>query len=255
MSHTQQPTLLLEHQGYSIRESKRAKKLQLSVSPLGNVEVVVPLGMDHGRIPVFVAQHKAWINQSLKRIRHHRSSMLDAVLPERIVFQATEQQWLVNYQMGANNVSRELANEKADGIGGNDATGRYLLQLTSKAEIDVFPLLSEWLTNKARQILIPWMHDISRETALPFRSVTIRAQKTRWGSCSSTKSINLNRALLFLNPRMVRYVLVHELCHTRHLNHSANYWSLVQRYEPDYRVLDAALNKATYSIPRWAYPA
>jgi len=259
MSQHQQLTLPLELQGYTIRESKRAKKLQLSVSPIGNVEVVVPAGTDRGQIPVFIARHEAWIKQSLKRIQQYRGSIPDEALPNRIEFQATQQCWQVGYQMGDHYVGREnrvreSLNKTLCCAQDTDAVVEHLLQLSLKNESDVLPLLRDWLTSKAKQTLIPWIHQVSSETALPFKSVTIRAQKTRWGSCSSRKSINLNRALLFLKPRIVRYVLVHELCHTRHLNHSAAYWDLVRRYEPEYRALDAALNRATYLIPRWAYP-
>ncbi|NOZ52389.1 MAG: M48 family metallopeptidase [Gammaproteobacteria bacterium] len=259
MQQHQQVALPFEFQEYTIRESKRAKKLQLSVSPIGKVEVIVPAGMDHRQIPVFVARHRTWIKQSLRRIHQQRSSVLDAVLPQQIVFSATQQQWQVSYLMGSDNHMNELAGSNVTGVNAGEAINPglddcYLLQLSIKNEHYALSMLSDWLTEKARQILTPWMQDLSRETGLAFNSVAVRAQKTRWGSCSSKKSINLNRALLFLEPELVRYVLVHELCHTRHLNHSALYWALVEYYEPNYKTLDTALNKATYLIPRWAYP-
>ncbi len=79
----------------------------------------------------------------------------------------------------------------------------------------------KWLTQRAKENLIPWLKRVSDETELPYSSVSIRQQQTRWGSCSSRGSISLNARLLFLPPELVTYVLVHELCHTRYLNHSA----------------------------------
>ncbi len=64
-------------------------------------------------------------------------------------------------------------------------------------------------------------------------------------------SISLNYCMLFLQPEQVRYVMIHELCHARHMNHSRRYWALVARHEPDYRSLDKGLNSAWKQIPAW----
>jgi predicted metal-dependent hydrolase len=64
---------------------------------------------------------------------------------------------------------------------------------------------------------IPWLKRVSKKTGLSYAAASIR-QQTRWGSCSSRRLINLNARLLFLPPNLVTYVLVHELCHTKHLN-------------------------------------
>ena len=66
--------------------------------------------------------------------------------------------------------------------------------------------------------------------------LTIRSQRTRWGSCSAKGNLNFN-CLLMLCPEDVRnYVVIHELCHRRHLNHSADFWAEVEKYCPDYRI-------------------
>jgi len=112
--------------------------------------------------------------------------------------------------------------------------------------------LNEWLQDKAQKVLIPWVQEISRDLSLPFARVTIRRQKTRWGSCSKQRSINLNRNLLFFPAHLVRYVLVHELCHTRQLDHSRKFWSLLERHEPDARKRRHEMEIAGDQIPPWA---
>ena len=76
--------------------------------------------------------------------------------------------------------------------------------------------LKEWLTDKAEERLIPWLKRISDEIGLSYSAVLIRQRQTRWGSCSARRLISLNARLLFLPPELVTYVLVHELCHTKH---------------------------------------
>lgn len=69
-----------------------------------------------------------------------------------------------------------------------------------------------------------------------YTRITIRDQKTRWGSCSSTGTLSFNYRLMFAPPRVLDYVVVHELCHLTHMNHSRAFWDLVASVLPDYRV-------------------
>jgi predicted metal-dependent hydrolase len=71
---------------------------------------------------------------------------------------------------------------------------------------------------------------LARKHGLTYQSVQIRKSKTRWGSCSSKKAINLSLYLMLLPPHLREYVLLHELCHTIHMNHSPVFWALLDRY-------------------------
>ena len=114
--------------------------------------------------------------------------------------------------------------------------------------------LRSWLLDQADYHLTPWL---KREAQIVGRRpvrVQVRLQRTRWGSCSNSGTVSLNAALMFLEPAVVRYLLVHELCHLIALNHSRKFWSAVARYEPNYEALDRELTKAWHEIPLWAHP-
>ena len=133
-----------------------------------------------------------------------------------------------------------------------DTDGRRLLRVAVTDDMAMPLALRGWMQGYARQRLLPWLQAVSEECRLPFARATVRAQKTRWGSCTARGHISLNRHLLFLQPQLVRYLFIHELCHTVHLNHSQRYWSLVRRYEPDYAVREAELRQAARHVPLWA---
>lgn len=69
-----------------------------------------------------------------------------------------------------------------------------------------------------------------------YTRITIRDQKTRWGSCSSTGTLSFNYRLMYAPPRVLDYVVVHELCHLTFMNHSKDFWNLVASVLPDYKV-------------------
>jgi len=104
-------------------------------------------------------------------------------------------------------------------------------------------VLHKWLQLKGRKHLIPWLDSLSAKTALPYNKISIRGQRTRWGSCSEHNNINLNYKLLFLEPELVDYIIIHELCHTKHLNHSQEFWQLVAKFHPNHRDLRKQLRK------------
>ena len=100
------------------------------------------------------------------------------------------------------------------------------------------PLTEAEIRTLARQALSelpPRLSIFAEQMGVTYRRVTIRNQRTRWGSCSSKGGINLN-CLLMLCPREIQdYVMVHELAHRREMNHSARFWAIVEGVIPDYR--------------------
>ncbi len=134
-----------------------------------------------------------------------------------------------------------------------EAAGRRLVVSGDTRDVELCWVgLRRWLSRQARVVLGAWLAELSREADLPFVSLTIRNQRSRWGSCSSRGTISLNCKLLFLPQPLVRYVLLHELCHTRQRNHSGAFWVLMAEKEPDYRRLRAELRTAGRYVPDWA---
>jgi predicted metal-dependent hydrolase len=111
--------------------------------------------------------------------------------------------------------------------------------------------LRRWLTSVARSEFEAQIQALSLMTEISFKKIQIRCQRTCWGSRSSSGTISLNLCLLFLGAELTRYLMIHELCHGRHMNHSKRFWKLVSRYEARYRELDRQLGESWRQVPVW----
>ena len=87
----------------------------------------------------------------------------------------------------------------------------------------------------ARQLVQDGLSRFSAIYPFPFGTVSIRNQRSRWGSCSRQGNLSFNYRVVFLPPRLAEYVIVHELCHLKEFNHSPRFWELVSQAVPEYR--------------------
>ena len=223
-----------------IRESKRARRLILRVRPPDSVEVIVPKRTNPVEIERFISVNRAWIENAQEDTRRRYPEALRA-MPTRVVFPALGRAWDVNYHTGS--VQRAQLRRGQD---------RLELFLPREQNDLARQLLRQWLLDMARRELKPPLYALSRETGFRYKRVQVRTQRTRWGSCSSTGTISLNAALLFLDSVLIRYLMIHELCHLKYLNHSRRYWQLVSGFQPDYRSIDRRLGEAWMQVPSWA---
>ena len=88
---------------------------------------------------------------------------------------------------------------------------------------------------KAKETITKRVIYFARLMGVSYRNITIKEQKTRWGSCSSNGNLNFNNRLLFVPKELVDYVVVHELAHRKEMNHSNAFWNVVEKYMPDYK--------------------
>ncbi len=228
---------------YEFRRSKRAKRLQIRVLPTGRVEVVLPQGCSEKRGHALVRDRADWILRALKKAAGCAPE-INPCFPAALNFPAINETWKITREVD-NHPTRISLRESGDSLVISGATMQDNV---------CFGALKKWLAHKGKKDLIPWFDSVSCEVKLPYKKVSVRGQKTRWGSCSSQRSINLNYKLLFISPEQVRYLFIHELSHTRYMNHSQLFWSLVGKLEPDYRYLDKSLARAMREqVPGWLW--
>lgn len=153
---------------------------------------------------------------------------------------------------GSGGHAGRLGTGSAGGSPGNEAG--WLVLEGAVADTDLCrQVLRRWLAGKARRHLVPRLYRLASQHGFAFRRVAVRCQKTRWGSCSARGTISLNLKLLFLPSELVDHVLIHELCHTVHLNHSPAFWALLRKHDPHADERRRRLGTAWQYVPPWLW--
>jgi len=225
---------------YVVRVSPRARRVILRVTRAEGLVVVVPPGFNKKNIPGIVEARRAWIDRAVQRIGKPEA----LAAPHVVDLPALGESWTVFYVPSEKNEVRLTPN----------CHGTLRIEGQVESTETVVDVLKQWLTVKAKAHLFPWLQAVSAETRLPYGRAGVRSQSTRWASCSKDGNISLNRSLLFLPPELVRHVFIHELCHTKHMDHSPKFWKTFEKLEPDCRKLEAQVKRAEKHVPIWAQP-
>ena len=226
---------------FVIRRSKRARHVRLTIHPDKGLEIVLPMRVNAAEAMQFLNQKRAWVERHAELLHPNNRQQAAAQydIPSTIELPAIHQTWAC--QIVASSQPARLIQKP------------QTLQFTGPStNIQPYvPALKVWLRKQAMLSLGPWIRQLSQQHNLPFNRLSFRFQRGRWGSCSSDNNISLNVKLLFLPLESVQYVLIHELCHTMHLNHSADFWNTVKRLEPNYQAIDKRIHAMERQVPLW----
>ncbi|HEX2792600.1 MAG TPA: SprT family zinc-dependent metalloprotease [Candidatus Paceibacterota bacterium] len=171
--------------GYELHESKRAKRMSVTVYPNGRVRVSKPVRVSREKVEAFVAKQQDWIARTQAKFLRHSGGQLPIPLPKP--------------------------------------------RRGSKAYKEA--------VEAARTLVHERLTFYSSLYGFPYGLVSIRNQRTRWGSCSAAGNLSFNYKIAFLPPALADYIVVHELCHTKEHNHSERFWKLVERAVPEHKAL------------------
>ena len=221
---------------WQLRLSKRAKRPRLTISRYGEVQLVWPHRMSQQHIASMLQEHTAWVLKHLQKTDNNKTNI---VPPQTIMFAAVQRMWSVKY------IQAEAGFKVVEGEQSLTVSGYIEDKEALRKALNI------WIKKKGHMYLKPWLADMAQEMQVSYAAVSIRLQKHRWGSCSSKGRINLNAALLFLPDFLVRHVLIHELTHLKHLNHSLDFWSNVETFDVNYKNHRKLLKQYTADVPVW----
>lgn len=228
----------------SIKVSARAMRPRLKMTPHDGLVVVVPSGFDKKQVPALLLRHEVWIQKVAAELDAQRQEPLavsEGGLPCMIAFPHFAQSWEVEYAqtaIGEGKIKERCPNSL---LVSGDVANRVLCQR----------LLHSWLKHRARLTLLPFLERLAAAHAFDYAEGKVRLQHSRWGSCTARRTITLNTKLLFLPEHLFSHIMLHELCHTVHLNHSTSFWALVQQHDPLWRRNNKEMKSAWKYVPEW----
>ena len=207
----------VEHDSEAIEfvRVRAARKYILRVRPDGSLRVTIPRGGSGAQATQFVARQRAWIARERARVRRERA-------PVRWGAGST-------VLLGGDPHTIRIVE-----IGGRLVAGYADRLVNVGSGEDVRPEIERDLRVLAQERLIPRVRELAAQHGLNVRKVTIRNQRSRWGSCSRSGAIALNFRLVQMPAAMSDYVLIHELMHLKQQNHGPRFWSLVERACPEF---------------------
>ena len=202
----------------SVRESSRARRLTIKVGPDGPPEVVVPVGTRQREIDRLLHRHHAWIERKIAELEQRTANPALGLEKPGLA-------WLHGAAVPI--VHRP---------GGNPAArlrdGRLLV---SGPAVAAPAAIERWYRREARRRIGAAVRREAAVLRLSPGPVSVRDPKTRWGSCSPAGSLSFSWRLLLAPRDVLDYVVVHELCHLRELNHSPGFWALLDDARPGWR--------------------
>ncbi len=211
---------------YSIRRSDRAKKLYLRVKPNGAVELVIPRFVPEILGRQFARQHHKWIEKHSRK-QKNALPLISTESGSRIFFRG-EGYILVFFKALKPRVEIEGSYLKV-----------YYREKDSKRA-----LIEKFYREQALVYLTERVHFFAQKLGVSIGTIRVKNQKTRWGSCSAKGNLNFNWKIIRESDDIIDYLVIHEVCHRKEMNHSARFWALVESFDADYSVHVKYLRKA-----------
>ena len=227
----------------SLRRSEKARRSSLRVTD-SVAELVLPLFMPEKEALSFLSSCLPWLETTLKkrrkRIASHRGGELSREYPARLDFAALNRVGTVFYT---------FLDVPWVGVRWDEGEGdRILVTGNVLSPEGVGEALERFVLREAEKFLPEKLEEAARLTGTTYETCAVRLQSSRWGSCSGKGTISLNAMLLFVPEECVHYVLIHELCHTRHMDHSASFWREVAKYVPEWKYLRSLLKRTPIPV-------
>lgn len=201
----------------------RARSLKIKIEPNGEVVVVSPRFTPQFLVKRFVKQNLTWIETKKNQLlRKKQLETTEAVS----IFGDFYQKKFVNEPKSSLGFWIEH-----DNLMFNDLVDKNL----SPQARTYKNRLSSFLKTTASHYLLPRTSQLAKQMSIGFNKIFLRSQKTRWGSCSAKGNLSFNWRLVHFPTKVIDYVIIHELAHRKHLNHSRHFWQLVAQFDPDYK--------------------
>jgi predicted metal-dependent hydrolase len=220
---------------YRIRRSERARRARILVDGDG-VEVVVPRRFPLREVEPFVEEKRAWIERTLRRMRETEAELPPARLADggQVPYLGERLHLVVRRERGR---SREHVVRRG-----------WQLRVALPPDGELGGALERWYRRRAREEVAPRLDAACARAGVGYARLQIRAQRTRWASCSSTRAMSFNWRLLLAPPEILDYVVEHEVVHLEVLDHSPRFWELLASRCPEWEQREEWLRRHGHAL-------
>lgn len=222
------------------RHSSRARHLSISVRPFVGVKVSIPIGMSYNSAIKLVNEKKLWIKKHLDKMKEFEKQQ--TMFDENSGY-CTKHHKLDLRKADRKNISVRISRGKINVI--------YPTELNSdsnEVQTAIRTGIERALKVEAKQYLPEKVKKLAVKFEFNYNKLTLKNIKSRWGSCSRKNNINLSIHLMRLPDHLIEYVILHELVHTVHHNHSKRFWALLDKVTGGAKILDKELRKYRIAI-------
>ena len=208
---------------FEIIVSFRAKHTRLQIMD-NKLQLIIPRGVGLYEVEDFIKAKIGWIKKNLGKSNHNSGKIffLGKEINIKQEFEPSSRHHKVRY-----------------------TNGELRIVSPSNSKTDTKKIYSTWLREQAKEYIAPRAYKLARENNFVVNNISIRGQKTRWGSCSSRCNLSFNYKLMQYRKEVIDYVIFHELCHLIEMNHSKGFWFLMKKFCPDYKLLKKELKNGT----------
>ena len=212
---------------YTVIRKPRRRSVTLSVSPRNHLTVTVPKHFSDSHIEKFLAQQAGWIAKKILRNQNLGAQYPPKAYQDGDVFSFLGQSYRLEIE------ERSPRSVKIEGDRLRVSASRNII--SGDGEDDLPSMVRAWYEGTAHSILKERVAYYEEKMELRAQSIRVRTLAAQWGSCAITGHLCFNARLIMAPLNIVDYVVVHELSHLAHHNHSPRFWKLVESHIPDYR--------------------
>jgi predicted metal-dependent hydrolase len=230
------------------RVSKRASRISARIDTRG-IEVVLPVDCTQSEAIPLLQQHQRWFKKKWSQLQQHQANrMQHTQLPLTIAVPLIQRDIHIKVEQGAIGYQLHcLLSDAPDMPDCSYALGRHMEKDTVQSHI------LQWLNQLAEHLFEPILEAHAAQMGLVYTAFSTAFYRSRWGACTEKSAVSLNSALLFFDEDVVRYVVIHELAHLVHMNHSQVFWKLVRQFCPNYAMMKAKLRQGEAQLPPWLF--
>jgi predicted metal-dependent hydrolase len=220
-----------------IERISRQRGLKITVLPNATVILRVSKNEKDSHIQKFILRHKNWIENALEKAQKIQFSYPQLSFLEGEKLRLLGKDYFLQFEKGQYG---DLVYTKED---------RLIVRTAKEVSYEqTRELVFDFYLQAAQRVFPERVRQLSEQTGLIPKKLSLRKQKTLWGSCTHRGHIQLNWKLISAPLSVIDYVIIHELAHLRHPNHSQRFWKTVETYCPDYKSLRKWLKKQHYSF-------